>query len=317
MRAARAILLFFVLVLFGCTRHTRTPPLTVGANVWLGYQPLVVGIELGLIPPDQARVVEFSSNTESLRAFRSGATQAAALTLDEMMLLAEDGLDPHIVLVIDKSTGADALVARPEIRNVADLKGRRVGVEDTALGAFVLTRALESAHLTVADVTMVRVPIDEHERAYLDGEVDAVVTFEPVRTYLRRAGAHVLFDSRSMPDEILDVLVVRGDVLANHPEQVDAILRGWFEALQRLDDPRLVERVSRNLRLTPEEVGPALNGMTFPSLEENRALLGGGHPRLVGTLERLQTRLLDRKLLGHSVDVARLPDPRPIERASP
>jgi NitT/TauT family transport system substrate-binding protein len=292
------------LVLFGCTTHTRAP-LTVGANA---------GIELGMVPPDQARVAEFASNTENIRAVRCGATTAAALTLDETWLLVEDGVDTHIVLVIKQPTGADALVVPPQIRDVADLEGKRIGVEDTALGAFVIARALESAHLTIAAVTIVRIPIDEHERAYLD----AVVTREPVRTHLLRAGgALVLFDSRRMPEEILDVRAGHSDVTEKNLAQVDAILRGSFPALHRFTDPHLVARVSRNLRLAPEVVGPAFKGMTFVSLDEDRALLGGGHPKLIDTLERPQARLLERKLLKHSVDVARLPDAPAIERASP
>ena len=48
------------------------------------------------------------------------------------------------------------VVARPEIGGLRELRGRRIGVENTALGAYMLARALQSGELARADVEIVR-----------------------------------------------------------------------------------------------------------------------------------------------------------------
>ena len=85
-------------------------------------------------------------------------------------------------MVTDISNGADVILAKPEIQSLKDLKGRRVGVDSTALGAFVITRALGQVGLSPKDIEIVSLGVSEQERAFKQGIVDAVVTFEPVRS---------------------------------------------------------------------------------------------------------------------------------------
>lgn len=128
------------------------PPLRVATTPWIGYQPLVLAEDLGQFPQDAIRLVELSSNTESLRALRNWDVEAAALTLNEALLLSAEGHDTAVILMLDCSAGADALVARPGIGSLSDLIDRRVGVESSANWAYVLNRALQLAGRAPADI---------------------------------------------------------------------------------------------------------------------------------------------------------------------
>ena len=86
------------------------------------------------------------------------------------------------------SAGADVIIARPPLAQVSDLRGRRVGVEQTAVGAYMLQGALQQAGLKVGEVTVVPLPIDEHVAAWRSGSVDALVTFDPARHVLLHEG---------------------------------------------------------------------------------------------------------------------------------
>ncbi|QDV41684.1 Putative aliphatic sulfonates-binding protein precursor [Stieleria neptunia] len=282
--------------------ETETP-LLLGTNLWLGYEPLFLASDLGHFDENSVRLVECASSSQVIRQFRDNTIQAAALTMDEVLLLRERGLDLRVVLVLDISQGGDAIVARADVQDLADLRGRRVGVENSALGAFVLTRALKKVDLTVKDVTIVSVEADEHERAFLLDQIDAVVTFEPVRSRLLAAGAIELFDSTEMPNEIVDVLVVRADALEEHQSHLITVLRGWFQALQYLeqhpDDAR--RRLSVRIKLTPEQIEQGQRGLRAPNLQENLALLGGQPSALEETASRLSTVMVDNALLGKQV----------------
>ncbi len=128
-------------VVIACGEAPQTP-MRIGTNVWPGYEPLYLARDLTYIDERFVRLVEYSSASQVIRAYRNGAIDAAALTLDEVLLLAQDELEPRVVLVMDVSHGGDVILGQAGLQDMRDLKGKRVGFEDTALGAYVLARAL-------------------------------------------------------------------------------------------------------------------------------------------------------------------------------
>jgi NitT/TauT family transport system substrate-binding protein len=262
----------------------------VGAVPWAGSEPLFLARERGLMPSEHLRLVEFVDSADMIRAFRNGALDAVALTLEEALRLEALGLEPRVVLVLDASHGADCVVARPEVKTLAELQGRRVALEHMALGLYLLGRALEGAGLRPEDVQRVPTRLDSHLEVYQRGAVDAVVTFEPTCQQLVDAGAHVLFDSSRIPGEILDVLVVRKSYLAANPERIDVLLRGWFSALDYHGAfPDEAERLmAPRLGIPPRQLRKALAGVRLLDARQQRELLTGPAPRLRETLQRLR-----------------------------
>jgi NitT/TauT family transport system substrate-binding protein len=262
----------------------------VGAVPWAGSEPLFLARERGLMPAEHLRLVEFVDSADMIRAFRNGALDAVALTLEEALRLEALGLEPRVVLVLDASHGADCVVARPEVKTLAELQGRRVALEHMALGLYVLGRALEGVGLRPEDVRRVPTRLDSHLEVYQRGEVDAVVTFEPNCQQLVDAGAHVLFDSSRIPGEILDVLVVRKSYLAANPERIDVLLRGWFSALDYHGaHPDEAERLmAPRLGIHPRQLRQALAGVRLLDARQQREQLTGPAPRLGETLQRLR-----------------------------
>lgn len=89
-----------LLWLTACSQ-TESPPIRLGTNVWPGYEPLYLARQQGFINENRVRLIEFSSSTQTIQAFRNNLLDTAALTLDETLLLLESGEDIHIVLVMD------------------------------------------------------------------------------------------------------------------------------------------------------------------------------------------------------------------------
>ncbi|MFN2348575.1 MAG: ABC transporter substrate-binding protein, partial [Thioalkalivibrio sp.] len=177
-------------------------PLRIAAGPFPGYEPIYLARDLGLVDRDKIRLVEYAPGSQTLRAYRNGVVDGAALTADEVLLLAQEGYSPRIIAVLDQSNGIDVVMAHPEIVALSDLRGRRIGVENTALGAYFLSRVLYFAGLKRGEVELVTVELAEHTRAYNQGRVDALITFAPQRELLQAAGAHQLFDSSLIPGEI-------------------------------------------------------------------------------------------------------------------
>lgn len=310
MERLRAVLWMAIALLLAACGEAPQVPMRVGTNVWPGYEPLYLARDLAYIDQQSVRLVEYSSASQVIRAYRNGAIDAAALTLDEVLLLAQDDLEPRVVLVMDVSHGGDVIVGQSGLQSMADLKGKRVGFEDTALGAYVLARALEQAHMTVAMVHKVSVEVDEHERAFRAGRVDAVVTFEPVRSRLLNDGATLLFDSSRIPGEVVDVLIVSKRFLQTHKTQVQALLSAWFQALHYLqsEPTDAARRIAQRLRLEPQEVLQSYDGLQLPDRSENLRLLGGADQdaQLLQSASRLMEVMRAGGLLRKPVDVEQL-----------
>lgn len=306
--------LLLLLIVPSCARE-EMEPLRVGTILWPGSEPLFLARELGLTDDRSVRLVEYASLGEVSRAFRNGVIDAAHMTLDMALVLQQHGFEPRVVLVLDYSHGGDALMARPEVRRLEDLRGRKVAVEDLTTGPYVLGRALEQAGLQPSDVQIVRIPVDQQVRAYVEGEVDAVVTFEPFVDRVRRAGAHELFDSSALPEEIIDVLVVRGDRLARYSPQVEHLLQGWFQSLEylRRDPDGAAARMSPRLGMSPSEFTTAMRGLRLLSIDENLVLLGAPAPALVGPARHLQHFMLAQGLMQEPIQPEEMLDARFLE----
>lgn len=302
----------------GCAREPQAP-LLVGTHVWPGFEPLYLAREAGYYHPGAVRLVEYTTGSDGIRAFRAGAIDAVALTLDEGLLLAETSPDIVIVLVMDASHGGDAILTQPRWSGLRELAGKRVGLETTALGAYVLTRALQTVGLTSKDVRIVPMETMEQERAFKNGRVDAVVTYEPFRTRLLALGARQVFDSRQMPGEIVDVLVVRRAAAAQHREQVGQVVQAWFKALDllRTERRRALGVMARREQLSAEQFGRALDGLRFFDLGENRALLAGPDPGLLPTARRLGEVMQAHRLLERAPVLTQLLDGTFVEDARP
>jgi NitT/TauT family transport system substrate-binding protein len=306
----------FVVAACGCAEPPPAP-LRVGVNPWVGYDPLVLAREQGQLDPARVTVVELGSSAHSLRSLRNRALEAAALTLDEVLRLADQGFRLRVVAVLDFSHGADAVLGRAPLEHPADLAGKTIGVEDSAVGAFLLGRALQSAGLQRDSVSVRRLEAADHEPAWRAGEIDALVTYEPMRSQLLRRGARVLFDSRQIPGEIVDVLVVREDVLAERPDDLTALLIAWEFGRTRLDrrDPEALQMLAKGTDLDPAGYRQTLDGLTLLSLSESHAWLQGQDPLLAEKSRAIARELLNMGLIENPVRLAPLIAAEPGARA--
>ena len=292
------------------------PPLTVGMNPWVGYDPLVLARDRGLTDARQVRVVELASASETLRHLRNGLLDAATLTLDETLRLVESGVAVRIVAVLDESTGGDAVLAAPRITSPAQLKDEFIAVEDSAVGALLLQRMLTQAGMTRADVKVTNIEVARHLEALQSGQAAAAVNYEPLAGAIEAAGFRRIFDSRQLPGEVLDVLVVRADVLEQRPEAVDALLQGWYAGLDlfKSDLPGAAESLARGTDLTPAAYQAVLGGLAFQSREASARELLGDPPPLVEKASVVADALQSIGLLNVTPRWQELIDGAPMQR---
>lgn len=301
----RLLSVLFLVLLWGCAQDAQ--PLRLGTSIWVGYEPFCLAHELKYLDENIA-VVEYSSASDVISGFRYNTIDAATLTLDEALLLVQQGLDISIVLVIDISTGGDVVLGGKGLNKLSDIKGKRVGIEKTALGSYYLAVALETAGLKPSDVTTINMEIDRQETAFKTGMVDAVVTYEPVRTKLINAGANVLFSSSQVYGAIVDVLVVRKDYLRKSPLNVIAmntLLDGWFRSLDYLKkNPQDAYKIMAEREgLRKEAFANVMKGLHIPDRAENLTMLCSSKPTLLLMADKMKKVMIVNDLLQKDINI--------------
>jgi NitT/TauT family transport system substrate-binding protein len=297
----------------------QNQPLRIATHPWVGYESLCLAEDLGVLPTD-VTLLHGTRAADTMAALRAGDVDAGTLTLDEMLTLRAAGTPLTAVLIFDSSSGADVLLARPGIQSLADLAGKRIGYEPSAVGALVLGEVLAQAGLAEGAVTRVELPLTEHLSAWRGGRVDAIVSYEPTAAQLQAEGAERLFDSRQMPDTIFDVLAVRTDRLDSRAGTLRRAIATHFDMRAYINRNRddAVYRIAEHQGVTSADVRRALAGVTVPDVGGNRYALRAGS-RFDTAARRVHRLMTERRMLDRPDALDRLysADVLPMARASP
>lgn len=309
----KSLMKWGLLAMAACLAGCQPPPepLRIVSSPWPGYEPLYLARDLGYVKETSVRITELPSANVTLEAFSNGSADIATITLDETLSLLARGHKLRILLVVDISNGADAVVAKPGIKSLAELKGKRLGMENIPLGTYMLSRILDISGLQASDIEVIPMPEDKHEKAYLQGRIDAAITMEPYKTRITRAGAQVLFDSSQIPDEIFDLVVVREDVFAARRDELCQLAQQWFRTLDyvQANSQDAASRMSKRLGIDVETFQASMAGLKVPLREENQHLLGGDKPALLAPARRLADTMLRAHMIPRPVDLAASIDP--------
>lgn len=302
------LLILATMLLGACTEREQI--LRVACHPWVGYEPLYVAEALDYYADSTIRMVDTTSVKLTLSHLRYNTVEAACLPLDEALILVAEGVDLAVVLVMDVSDGADVILAKPPITELSQLRGKTIAVEKSAVGIVVLYAALQKAGLAPGEVLVQTVPVNKHEEVYLESGVDAVVTFEPVRSTLEAKGATAVFSSAEIPGRIVNVLVVRQALLASRSRNIRHLVQSYFRALDYIDrNPTVAAQImSHRLRTSPERVASLFGGLQQPDIKANRELLSGAPAPLDARAEELAVFLQAHDLLHIEQPVPSLSD---------
>jgi len=303
----RGMLLILLLALpfLSSCRKEAAEPLRIASSPWPGYEPLYLAREIGYLSDDRVNIFELPSSDITLESFRNRSADMATLTLDEAMELLQGGIKLRILLVLDVSNGADAVMATPGVKSLSDLKGKRIAILNIPLGVYMLTRTLDAAQLTRADVKVIPSAESRHEEMYRQGKADAFITFDPFKTRLADLGAHAIFDSSRIPNEIFDLMVVHEDVYLQRREEVCDVARQWFRTLDYMkrEPEAAAVSIGKRLGVTHGEYRTMVGGIKTPGLQENLALIGGDAPGMLAPARLLNEAMLREGQLKYRIDM--------------
>ncbi len=210
---------------------------TLGMSGWTGFQPLKLAELAGIFKKNGVDIeIRFIPPVPRSAALASGAINAAATTVDQHIVWTSAGIDTVQVALIDKSNGGDGLAVRNNISSVKELKGKTVNVDGPGtVQHFMLSYILEKNGLSIQDVIRVTMGAQPAAQAFVTGQSDAAVTYEPYLSTVRAKpdAGKILVTSKEYP-VVIDVLVFKRDFIARNPKIVKATVDSFFEALDMI-----------------------------------------------------------------------------------
>jgi NitT/TauT family transport system substrate-binding protein len=180
-----------------------------------------------------------------------------------LLLPAIDGSEPITVLA-GVHVGCFELFARDGIRNVADLKGGSVGLQDWGSAAHVLV-ALMAAHVGLdpaRDIRWVTDPSVKPIEQFIEGKIDAFMGFPPQPQDLRaRQIGHVIVNStvdRPWSQYFCCMLAGNRQYVEKHPVATKHVTRAILKAADLC-------MTSRRRLHDGSSMAASRRGMTMPS----------------------------------------------------
>jgi len=240
----------------------------VAFATWVGYGPLYIAQEKGFFDKYglDVELMIIDDESQYAAAMASGNIDALGNVLDREVIHYAKGTPEVILFAMDESSGGDGIIATAEIRTLADLKGKKIGLDKSSTSYFFFLTALAKAGVPEESVTIYEMGASDAGAAFVAGRLDAAVTWEPwLSKASEREGGHVLASSKDFPRTIVDVFVMRRDFVEKHPEAATGMTRAWFDAIdwysENPDEGNAI--MAGHLGEKPEDIADMASGVSF------------------------------------------------------
>jgi len=211
----------------------------VAWSIYVGWMPWDYADRSGILKKwadkygIKIKLTQVNEYVESINQYTAGTFDACAMTnMDTLTIPAAGGVDSTALIVGDFSNGNDGVVLKGKGKALTDIKGQKVNLVELSVSHYLLARALESVGMRERDLKVINTSDADIVAAFSAPATTAVVTWKPqLSAVLSAPNAQMVFDSSKIPGEILDLMVVKTDVLNANPKLGKALIGAWYETL--------------------------------------------------------------------------------------
>jgi len=200
-----------------------------------------------------------------------------ASTVDAFARQQSNGVAAVEVFPIDASVGGDGILASNSIQNVADLKGKTVGVNQGSVSEWFLAQVLEKNGLHLSDVKEQNMTSGAAGAAFVASKLDVAVTWEPWLSKAKvRTDGHVLVSSKQYPDLIMDSFAFRKDFVQKYPDTVKDFMKAYYDAFtwMQANQTEALKVIGDAVQESPSDVSADLSTMTLFDLSTGKQVIG-------------------------------------------
>jgi NitT/TauT family transport system substrate-binding protein len=247
----------------------------IGISGWTGFAPLTLAKEAGIYAKNgiDATIKKIPQASRHL-AIASGDIQCAATTVETWIVWNANGVATTELFQLDKSYGADGMVVRNSINAIKDVKGKTVAASAPGTAPyFTLAWFLKKNGLTVKDVTVVNMEPGPAAQAFLAGQNDVAMTYEPYLSAVREKpeAGKIIATTLDYP-MVMDTFGCTPKFIAENEGAVKGLVKSYFDAVDMIkaDQTKSYGIMGADVRQSAEQFGNSAKYLRWQDREANK-----------------------------------------------
>ena len=287
----------------------------IAISGWTGFAPLTLAKESGIFARNGLDVtIKKIPQASRHLAIASGDVQCAATTVETWVVWNANGVATTQIFQLDKSYGADGMVVRNTVNSIKDIKGKQVAASAPGTAPyFTLAWFLKKNGLSVKDVTVVNMEPGPAAQAFIAGQNDVAMTYEPYLSAVRAApqAGKIIATTLDYP-MIMDTFGCTPKFLAENDAAAKALTKSYFEAVDMIkkDQARAYEIMGADVKQTGEQFGNSAKYLRWQDKEANQKFFSGEHAAFSKEAADL---LLEIGIIKQIPDMSKLADTRYVQ----
>ena len=302
----------------GVMNAQAAPPLKIGYSDWPGWVAWQVAIDKGWFKEAGVDVkFEWFDYSASMDAFAAGKLDAVGMTNGDTLVTGSGGAKSTIILVTDYSNGNDQIIAKPGIKSVKDLKGKKVAVEVGLVDHLLIVNALKKAGLKESDVKLVNAKTNELPQVFTAPDIAAIGVWQPIAGEALKAvpGSKAIYTSTDEPGLIYDVIAATPASAKSRKADWAKVLKVWDRVVAYVKDPKTqpdaVKIMAARSGISPTEYQTFLDGTHLLSTEDGKKVYvkGEGFKTLYGSTKFVNEFNVAQKVYPKAENIDAYMDP--------
>src|SRR3954466_1043565 len=300
--------------LAGATAAQETK-LALGLSGWTGFAPLTLAKEAGIFKKHGLDVTLKKIPQASRHlAIQSGDVQCAATTVETWVVWNANGVPTKQIFQLDKSYGADGMAVRANVASIKDLKGKTVAASAPGTAPyFTLAWFLKKNGLGIKDVSVVNMEPGAAAQAFIAGQNDAAMTYEPYLSAVREKpeAGKIIATTLDYP-MIMDTFGCTPKFIADNEGAVKSLAKSYFEAVAMIkaEQAKSYEIMGADVKQSGEKFGASAQYLRWQDQEQNKKFFAGEHAAFSKEAADL---LLEIGVIKQIPDLSKLADPRFVQ----
>src|SRR6266849_1423546 len=225
----------------------------IGISGWTGFAPIVFAKETDIFSKNGLDVsIKKIPQASRHLAIASGDIQCAATTVETWILWNANVVATTQLFQMDKSYGADGMVVRNNMASIKDVKGKTVAASAPGTAPyFTLAWFLKKNGLAIKDVTVVTMEPAAAAQAFIAGQNDAAMTYEPYLSAVREKpeAGKIIATTLDYPI-VMDTFGCTPQFISENEAAVKALVKSYFDAIEgsKTDQKKAYESMGADVK---------------------------------------------------------------------
>jgi NitT/TauT family transport system substrate-binding protein len=280
MTSIRIVAAALVACFAGTPALAQGTKVAIGTSGWTGFAPLTLAKEAGIFAKNGLDVtIKKIPQASRHLAIASGDIQCAATTVETWIVWNANGVATTQLFQLDKSYGADGMAVRNNVASIKDVKGKTVAASAPGTAPyFTLAWFLKKNGLNVKDVTVVNMEPAAAAQAFIAGQNDVAMTYEPYLSAVRAKpeAGKIIATTLDYP-MVMDTFGCTPKFIADNEAAVKALTKSYFEAVDMIknDPTKAYEIMGADVKQSGEQFGNSAKYLRWQDKAANQKFFAG------------------------------------------